>query len=94
MKQELNIQNTAHAQGKVIKDLFVIAEFLTNNKTHAEQIYSLRRFERIFIDEVFQVNKEDIKKYTKLKLNLIRKYLLLVPMIRVRQLILTTIIMI
>ena len=45
-----------------INHLFVIAEFLTNNKRHAEQIYSLRRFKHTFIDEVFQVNKEDIKK--------------------------------
>lgn len=65
----VNIQNTARAQGKEIKNLFVIAEFLTNNKTHAEQIFSLRRFKRIFLDEVFQVNKMILRRYTKLNIS-------------------------
>ena len=63
----VNIQNTAKAQGKTINNLFVIANFLTNNKTHAEQIYSLRRFKHIFIDEVYQTNKNDIKKIYEVK---------------------------
>ena len=64
---KVNIQRTAQDQGKTIKNLFVIADFLTSNKTHSEQIFSLRRFKHIFIDEVFQTNKEDIKKLYEVK---------------------------
>ena len=63
----VNVQSTARAQGTTINNLFVIADFLTNNKTHAEQIYSLRRFKHIFIDEVFQTNKNDINKLYEVK---------------------------
>ena len=88
----VNVQNTARAQGKTINNLFVIANFLTNNKTHAEQLFSLRRFKHIYLDEVFQVNKNDIKNYTKLKYNSVQKYMLLERLTRTPQLILTMII--
>ena len=40
---------------------------MTNNKTHAEQIFSLRRFKHVFVDEVYQTNKEDLKKLYEVK---------------------------
>ena len=62
-----NVRKTAREQGKTIHNLYVIADYLTSNKTHAEQIISLRRFKHVFVDEVYQTNKEDLKKLYEVK---------------------------
>ena len=56
-----NVINTAKAMGKVLTGAFVISEFLTENKTYREQILSLKRYDTIFIDEIFQVKREQLR---------------------------------
>jgi hypothetical protein len=56
-----NLIQTAKLIGKTIKNAFVITEYLTENRTRREQIVSLKRYDYIFIDEVFQVKRDFIK---------------------------------
>ncbi len=51
----------------MITNLYVIANFFTNNKTISEQIYSLKRYQYIFVDECYLVIKEDIIKLYNVK---------------------------